>query len=69
MKQFYNFFNVSHETYLKLDKDEQEFVDEQRTFEDFNTGLKIPGMLKARNIKGGTLLVKSWFKMRDIIEV
>lgn len=61
--------NVSRETYLKLDQDEQNFVDEQRSFEDFNTGLEIPGMLKARNIKGGTLLVKSWFKMRDLIEV
>lgn len=61
--------NVTEETFKKLDDDEKEFVSKQRTFEDFNTGLEIPGMLKAHNIKGGTLLVKSWFKMRDLIEV
>jgi len=61
--------NVSSETYSKLDKEEQEFVNEVRTWEDFDTGLCIPGMLKASNIKGGTLLKKSWFKMRDLIEV
>lgn len=61
--------NVSRETYEKLDKDEQEFVDEKRTFADFAVGLEIPGMLKAKNIKGGTLLVKNWYKMRKNIEV
>lgn len=60
--------NITKEEYEKLDKDEKEFVNEKRTFEDFKVGLSIPGMLKARNIKGGTLLVKSWYKMRSLIE-
>ena len=59
--------NVSRETFEKLDPDEQAFVKEKRTFEDFKVGLCIPGMLKARNIKGGILLVKSPYKMREVI--
>lgn len=61
--------NVSRETFEKLDPDEQEFVLQKRTFEDFKVGLEIPGMLKAKNIKGGTLLVKGWYKMRAMVEV
>lgn len=60
--------NVSRETYKTLDEDEKKFVSEKRTFKDFNIGLCIPGMLKSHNIKGGTLLVKSWFKMRDVVD-
>lgn len=59
--------NVSRETYDKLDKDEKEFVDEKRTFDDFQIGLEIPGMLKAQHIKGGTLLVKSWYCMHKTV--
>lgn len=61
--------DYTEEQYNKLAKDEQEFVSEQRTFDDFKVGLEIPGMLKARNIKGGTLLVKGWYRMRNIVEV
>ena len=59
--------NITPEEYEKLDEDEILFVKEKRTFEDFKVGLCIPGMLKARNIKGGILLVKSAYKMREVI--
>ena len=59
--------DITKEEFDKLDEDEQEFVKEQRTFDDFDIGLEIPGMLKARNIKGGTLLVKGNYKMHKTI--
>lgn len=58
--------NISEEEFKKLDNDEQEFVKEQRTFADFKEGLEIPGMLKARQIPGGTLLVKGNYKMHPL---
>ena len=48
----------------KLDDDELEFIKTQRTFDNFEIGLEIPGMLKAVQIPGGTLLMKSNYKMR-----
>lgn len=51
----------------KLDKEELEFINDPHTMDDFKIGLEIPGMLKAKNIKGGTLLVKSHYKMRNTI--
>lgn len=60
--------NIPQEVYSTLDADEQKFVNEQRTFDDFKVGLSIPGMLKAKQIKGGTLLCKGWYQMRNIIE-
>lgn len=65
--------NVSRETLekdgnmKKLDKEETKFIKTPHTMDDFKVGLEIPGMLKARNIKGGTLLVKSHYKMRKTI--
>ena len=58
---------ISPVEYAKLGRDEQLFISEHRTFDDFKVGLEIPGMLKAKNIKGGTLLVKGNYKMRDKI--
>ena len=48
----------------RLDDDEKEFVKTPRTFADFKEGLKIPGMLKAEPIPGGTLLRKGVYEMR-----
>ena len=60
---------VSRETLdvNKLSYEEKLFAYRNRTMDDFDIGLEIPGMLKARNIKGGTLLVKSNYKMRKTI--
>lgn len=48
----------------ELKKDERAFVEVKRSFEDFKEGLEIPGMLKSKQIPGGTLLVRSPYKMR-----
>lgn len=51
--------------YARLGRDEQLFISEHRTLDDFRIGLEAPGMLKAKNIKGGVLLEKGWYKMRE----
>lgn len=51
-----------------LDEYEQAFVSEKRTLDDFKVGLTIPGMLKARRIKGGTLLVKGIYTMQPTLD-
>lgn len=48
-----------------LDVDEIFFVLQERTWDDFKIGLEVPGVLKARQIKGGTILMKSVYKMRE----
>lgn len=50
-----------------LDVDEIAFVLKEHTWENFKAGLEVPGVLKARSIPGGTLLVKQTYKMRDKI--
>ena len=60
--------NCPADEYKKLDEEETEFVDTVRTFKEFDIGLTIPGMLKAHNIKGGVLLKKGLFKMREPID-
>lgn len=59
--------DITKKEFDKLDKDEQEFVSVKRSINDFKIGLEIPGMLKAKNIEGGTLLVKSNYRMRNSI--
>lgn len=46
-----------------FDKTEIEFIKNGKTWDDFKTGLEIPGNLKAQQVKGGTLLVKKPYKM------
>ena len=40
------------------------FVTKERTIEDFNIGLAIPGKLLPKRIRGGVLLVDTWYEMR-----
>lgn len=47
----------------ELDEKEKEFILTPRTFKDFDIGLEIPGMLKATQVPGGTLLEKRTYKM------
>ena len=44
--------------------DELEFLSHKRKLEDFNVGLKIPGKLLPKRIRGGVLLVDSMYEMR-----
>lgn len=58
--------NVSRKTILSEDLDEtqKEWVLQGADLTDFKTGLTIFGNLKAKRIIGGTILVKSPFKLR-----
>jgi len=47
----------------KYSAKEQEFLKVKRTITDFDIGLTVPGLLKARSIKGGTLLVSQDYRM------
>lgn len=48
----------------KIEEYEQEFIDTPRVLQDFKVGLKIPGKLLPRRIKGGVLLVDTMYEMR-----
>ena len=48
----------------ELSEIEQEFVKEKRTLNDFNIGLRVPGKLIPKRIRGGTLLVTTTYEMR-----
>lgn len=45
-------------------EEELEFLKTKRTLEDFTIGLKVPGKLLPKRIKGGTLLVETTYEMR-----
>lgn len=47
-----------------FNKEEQEFITTKRTVEDFDVGLKVPSKLMPKRIRGGTLLVDTYFEMR-----
>lgn len=44
--------------------EELKFLSKKRTLEDFNVGLRIPGKLLPKRIRGGVLLVDSVYEMR-----
>ena len=48
----------------QLEPYEQEFVSTRRTLEDFNIGLRVPGKLMPKRIRGGVLLVPTTYEMR-----
>lgn len=47
-----------------LSPEEIEFLSKTRTFKDFKLGLRVPGKLLPKRIKGGVLLVDTEFTMR-----
>ena len=48
----------------KYTEDEIKFLKIKRTLEDFKIGLKIPGKLIPKRIRGGVLLVDTTYEMR-----
>ena len=52
--------------FYKMSPEEQSFITNKRTIDDFKDGLKIPSKLMPKNIKGGILLVETTYEMRDI---
>ena len=48
----------------EVSEDAKEFLKTKRTIEDFKTGLKIPGKLRPKRIKGGVILEDTTYEMR-----
>lgn len=48
----------------ELSEEEKEFLSTKRTISDFNVGLRVPGKLMPKRIKGGVLLVDTYYEMR-----
>lgn len=64
-----NLFELSMQGYIPTDEDnfseEQiDFLKTKRTLDDFKIGLKIPGKLMPKRIRGGILLVETSYEMR-----
>lgn len=45
-------------------EEEKDFIEVKRTLNDFKVGLKVPGKLRPKRIKGGTLLIEESYEMR-----
>ncbi len=52
------------ELQMKYTKEEIEFILHKRTLQDFKVGLKVPGKLLPKRIRGGVLLVDTTYEMR-----
>lgn len=48
----------------KYTEDELQFIEQKRTVDDFNIGLRVPGKLLPKRIRGGVLLVDTTYEMR-----
>lgn len=64
-----NLFELSMQGYVPSDEDkfneeQLQFLSEKREITDFKIGLKIPGKLMPKRIRGGVLLVESNYEMR-----
>lgn len=59
-------YKLTQEDKEKYDEEEQEFISTPRTLKDFNVGLKIKGKLMPKRIKGGTVLVDTYYEMRKL---
>jgi hypothetical protein len=45
-------------------EEEKEFLRVKRDYSDFTVGLKVPGKLRPKRIRGGVLLVDTYYEMR-----
>ena len=62
-------FDLSMQGYVPTDSDdytdeEREFISMKRDITDFKVGLKVPGKLRPKRIRGGVLLVDTPYEMR-----
>lgn len=53
----------------KDDEDSKEFLKTKRSLTDFKVGLKVPGKLMPKRIKGGVVLKDTYYEMRDVTGV
>lgn len=49
----------------KLTQEEKEFISVKRDISDFKIGLKVPGKLLPKRVRGGIVLVPDYYTMRD----
>ena len=54
----------TEEQLVNLPAEEQQFVSVKRTLEDFTIGLRVPGKLRPKRIRGGVLLTDTTYEMR-----
>lgn len=57
---------ITPEDEQKYDEEQLEFLKQKRELSDFKEGLKIKGKLMPKRIRGGTVLVTSYYEMRKI---
>lgn len=57
--------NMSEDELDFLYEDEEQTIPHKRTVQDFNIGLRVPGKLLPKRIRGGVLLVDTVFEMRE----
>lgn len=55
---------LTEEQIQEYNEEEQEFLKTKRTLQDFKIGLKVPGKLMPKRIRGGILLVDTTYEMR-----
>ena len=55
---------LTEEQLQEYNEEEQEFLKTKRTLQDFKIGLKVPGKLMPKRIRGGILLVDTTYEMR-----
>ena len=60
-KSMNNYEPMEEDNYTE---EELEFLKTKRTLEDFKIGLRVPGKLLPKRIKGGTILVETSYEMR-----
>lgn len=54
----------TEEQLVNLPEEEQQFVSVKRTLQDFTIGLRVPGKLRPKRIRGGVLLTDTTYEMR-----
>lgn len=55
---------ATEEQASELTEEEKDFISTKRSLEDFNIGLRVPGKLRPKRIRGGVLLVTTTYEMR-----
>lgn len=55
---------ATEEQKTELTDEEKDFISTKRSLEDFNIGLRVPGKLRPKRIRGGVLLVTTTYEMR-----
>ena len=55
---------ATEEQKSELTDEEKDFISTKRSLEDFNIGLRVPGKLRPKRIRGGVLLVTTTYEMR-----